>query len=161
MHQHSGTNALYMRRLWGMYELIKADTLNLDMTRGKPCDEQLTLSEPMLSVTDTHIDGLDCRNYGELGGLPEMRMLAARYLQAPPQNTLVLGNSSLWLMYSVLAEHVLHGRIKKGDKFLCPVPGYDRHFDICIALGIDMIQVPLTEHGPDMKVVKELGGHFR
>ncbi|MBP9757870.1 MAG: aminotransferase class I/II-fold pyridoxal phosphate-dependent enzyme [Candidatus Pacebacteria bacterium] len=145
-----------MRRLWGMYELLKADGLDLDMTRGKPCDEQLMLSEPMLSMTDTHIDGLDCRNYGSLGGLPEMRELAARYLQTSPQNTLVLGNSSLWLMYSVLAEHILEGSIKKGDKFLCPSPGYDRHHETCVGLGIDMIRVPLKADGPDMTVVREL-----
>lgn len=156
MNHQPGSNELYMRRLWGIYELLRVDGLDLDMTRGKPCDEQLKLSEPMLAIKDTNLDGIDCRNYGALGGLPAIRSLAARYLQTLPQNTLVLGSSSLSLMYSVLVEHLLQGTIKKGDKFLCPVPGYDRHFEICVGLGIEMVPVPLLETGPDMTIVRDL-----
>ena len=149
------------------YESYKAMGLNLDMSRGKPSKEQLDLSMPMLDIlnakTDlTDKDGFDCRNYGELIGITEARKLMGDMLEIPADNVFVFGNSSLNVMYDTVARSVIHGvcgstpwcKLDK-VKFLCPVPGYDRHFAITEQFGIEMINIPLNEDGPDMDMVEE------
>lgn len=150
-----GPNAVYMESLRERYVLLKADGLRLDMTRGKPCPEQLSLSEPLLAIKGIQMDGIDCRNYGGLEGLPAMRMLASRYLGTNHHNTLVLGNSSLSIMHDVILQMRVRGGWPKDPVFLCPSPGYDRHFAICAMYGIRMVTVPMLDDGPDMDVVRE------
>ncbi|MGG2461097.1 aminotransferase class I/II-fold pyridoxal phosphate-dependent enzyme [Streptomyces sp. RGM 3693] len=142
--------------------------LRLDLTRGKPAAEQLALSQPLLDLPglDDHTaqDGTDCRNYGGLHGLPELRATFAGPLQVPAEQLVAFGNSSLELMYECLVDAVLFGvagaaapwQREGRTAMLCPVPGYDRHFAICEKLGIDMIPVPMTETGPDMAEVERL-----
>ena len=139
-----------------------------DMSRGKPCTEQLDLSNDMLdavSVTTGAInrEGLDCRNYGVVDGLPESKAMLADIMETLPENVIVFGNSSLNIMYDVVAKNMIHGVC--GDepwckqdkiKFICPVPGYDRHFSICEYFGIEMINVDMTPEGPDMDQVEAL-----
>ena len=139
--------------LWRRYEGLRAQKLSLDMTRGKPCEEQLKLSEPMLRYRRVRSkNGLDCRNYGALLGLPEARALCARYLGAHSSEVLIGGNSSLELMFNVLAAKMrdLSGWREQGrtPAMLCPSPGYDRHFTICERLGIKMIPVAMEKGGP-------------
>jgi len=149
------------------HQAFVAGGLNLDLTRGKPSASQLTLANALDGalegdyITD---DGTDTRNYGGIDGLPGMKKLAADILGVEPENVLVGGNSSLTLMYlSVLFawQFGFEGpdsawRHEPAPKFLCPVPGYDRHFSICEEYGIEMINVPMTDDGPDMDVVEEL-----
>ena len=147
----------------------KAKGLSLNMTRGKPGADQLDLSMPMLDVLNSSSDcrtedGVDCRNYGELSGILEAKKLFGAFLGAAPEETIVVGSSSLTLMYDCMARAMLTGTLDSDKpwckyekvKFLCPVPGYDRHFTICEFLGIEMINVPLTEWGPDMDMVDKL-----
>lgn len=151
------------------YARLQAKGLKLNMARGKPGADQLELSAPMLDTLNSGSDchdasGLDCRNYGELLGIPEARKLFGDYMGVSPEETVVVGSSSLTFMYDCMARAMLMG-VLGGDrpwcrydkvKFLCPVPGYDRHFTICEALGIEMINIPLTEWGPDMDLVEKL-----
>jgi len=151
------------------YAQLKAKGLKLNMARGKPGADQLELSAPMLDVLNSKSDchdssGVDCRNYGELLGIPEARQLFANYMGVAPEETIVVGSASLTFMYDCMARAMLLG-VLGGDKpwckcdkvkFLCPVPGYDRHFTICETLGIEMINIPLTEWGPDMDLVEKL-----
>ncbi|MEV0321501.1 aminotransferase class I/II-fold pyridoxal phosphate-dependent enzyme [Streptomyces sp. NPDC050658] len=149
------------------YEALVARGLKLDLTRGKPAPEQLDLSDDLLSLPGgrhTSADGTDVRNYGGLQGLPELREIFAGVLQVPAGQLLALGNSSLELMHDCLV-HALLGVVPGAEsrwvdqervKFLCPVPGYDRHFALCERFGIDMIPVPMTAEGPDMDVVERL-----
>ncbi|QEV18022.1 aminotransferase class I/II-fold pyridoxal phosphate-dependent enzyme [Streptomyces alboniger] len=149
------------------YEALAARGLSLDLTRGKPAPEQLDLSEGLLSLPGerhTAADGTDVRNYGGLQGLPELREIFAELLQVPAGQLLALGNSSLELMHDCLV-HALLGKLPGAESrwvdqepiaFLCPVPGYDRHFALCERFGIDMIPVPMTEQGPDMDAVERL-----
>ena len=143
--------------------------LNLNMARGKPGADQLALSMPMLDVLDSRSDccdkyGTDARNYGELLGLREARELFADLMGISWEETIVVGSSSLTFMYDCVARAMLLGVLGSEKpwcrydkpKFLCPVPGYDRHFTICESLGIEMIPVELNEAGPDMDVVREL-----
>ena len=142
--------------------------LKLDMTRGKPSPEQLDLANPMLSLpgdgvfTDSH--GVDCRNYGGIDGLPQMKALFADILGCEPQDVIVSGNSSLTMMYDAVARAVLFG-VPGGEqpwsqqgtvRFLCPAPGYDRHFEITSHLGFELLNVELTDAGPDMDRVEML-----
>ena len=123
------------------YDSFKALELALDMTRGKPCPEQLDLSNALLSGDGDYraADGSDCRNYGGVDGLPEAKALFAEYLGVSPDEVLIGGNSSLSLMHDAVARCLLHGtadgtpawRTLDEPTFLCPVPGYDRHFSVC------------------------------
>lgn len=150
------------------YEAIKAKGLSLNMARGKPGSNQLDLSMPLLSAVTTaqdcfSEDGLDCRNYGVLDGLPEAKRLMSVMLDEDPANVIVGGNSSLTLMYEAVARCLDFGTLGStpwaalpGVKWLCPVPGYDRHFGITEAFGIEMIPVTLHADGPDMDEVERL-----
>ncbi|MDO5441288.1 MAG: aminotransferase class I/II-fold pyridoxal phosphate-dependent enzyme [Bacillota bacterium] len=160
---------LELEELNKKYKEYQNLNLNLNMARGKPNTAQINFSMPMMNVLtndDNYIasDGQDVRNYGDLPGIPEARKLFADYLGIEPEETLVMGNASLNIMYDCVARAMLKGVLGsekpwcKYDeiKFICPVPGYDRHFTICEFLGIKMIPVKLTEWGPDMKTIQEL-----
>lgn len=149
------------------YQNLAGSGLSLDLTRGKPAPEQLDLSNALFSLPGeryTSADGTDLRNYGGLQGLPELREIFAEALQVPAGQLLAAGNSSLELMHDCLVHALLSGlpgvesRWVDEDRiaFLCPVPGYDRHFGICERFGIDMIPVPMTAEGPDMDLVERL-----
>ena len=150
------------------YDEMVARGLSLNMARGKPSAAQLELSLPLLDALDatadlTAEDGTDCRNYGVLDGIPEAKRLMATLLDDEPENVIVLGNASLTAMYDAMVRYMLFGTQGNGPwsrlprvRWLCPVPGYDRHFAICEALGIEMIPVPMDEHGPDMDEVERL-----
>ena len=151
------------------YNAFKASGLKLNMARGKPEAAQFDLSTPMLTNIATaqdclSEDGTDCRNYGILDGLPEAKRLMAVMLDTEPENVFVYGNSSLLAMYDTLSRIMRFGvgdgkpwsSYRHGIKWICPVPGYDRHFAICEEFGIDMIAVPLLEDGPDMDQVEAL-----
>lgn len=148
------------------YEAFKAQKLNLNLGRGKPSSEQLDFANEMLTILGTSdytaADGTDCRNYGGLQGLPEARALFAKMIGTTADRVIVAGNSSLELMHDTVEWASLRG-VPGGSApwsaaspaaFLCPVPGYDRHFTICEGFGIKMIPVPLTGSGPDMDVVE-------
>jgi DNA-binding transcriptional MocR family regulator len=150
------------------YAALQARGLALDLTRGKPSAEQLDLSEPLLALPGAgkHLagDGTDTRNYGGLRGLVELRTIFGELLQVPVEQLVAFGNSSLGLMYECLVHAVLFGvpgstqpwGLGTGAAFLCPVPGYDRHFALCEKLGITMITVPMNAAGPDMNEVERL-----
>lgn len=149
------------------YQDLAGRGLSLDLTRGKPSPEQLDLSDGLLSLPGgrhTSGDGTDVRNYGGLQGLPELREIFAEVLQVPAGQLLALGNSSLELMHDCLVHALLsvlpgaESRWVEQERiaFLCPVPGYDRHFALCARFGIDMIPVPMTAEGPDMDAVERL-----
>jgi DNA-binding transcriptional MocR family regulator len=148
------------------YDDFRKLGIKIDMTRGKPSSEQLDLcSEPLANALKAgdfvSRDGIDCRNYGHALGLPEAREFGADLLGVAVEQVVAAGNSSLELMHDAIAFAILHGMAdgkplrNAGDiAFLCPVPGYDRHFAICAALGVRMIPVPLTGNGPDMDFVE-------
>ena len=149
------------------HENFKLNALSLDLTRGKPSSEQLNLSNILdgaLKDNYTSNEGIDTRNYGNIQGLPGMRSFGAELLGVKKDEVIVGGNSSLSLMYLTLLfawQFGLSGKDSawknKGDvKFLCPVPGYDRHFSICEEFGIEMLTVPMNENGPDMDQVERL-----
>ena len=164
---HEERSALY-DRTYAQYEAMKAKGLKLDMSRGKPGLEQLALSDEMLNMyidpSETKVDGVEARNYGELMGLPACRRLFAELLGVKFEQVFVGGSASLELMYDVIAKAFTHGLLHSPEKwakldkvrFICPAPGYDRHFTICETFGIEMITVPLLEDGPDMDMVEEL-----
>ena len=148
------------------FDEFKALDLSVDMSRGKPASPQLDLSNDMLnSITVDDLitmNGTDVRNYGGLDGLPEMKAIFADILSVAPENIIVGENSSLNMMYDTIARAMFFGIMgsepwnKQGKiKFLCPVPGYDRHFGICEAFGIEMINIPMLSDGPDMDLVAE------
>ncbi|MCL7929911.1 aminotransferase class I/II-fold pyridoxal phosphate-dependent enzyme [Halomonas llamarensis] len=151
------------------YDRLKARGLSLDMSRGKPSPTQLGFSQPMLSWTSANdfisIDGVDCRNYGGPSlGLSEARQIFSWILGTSTANIAVAGNSSLALMHDIIAFLMLKGSpngnkpwVKSGQiSFICPVPGYDRHFSILESFGITMLPVPIIENGPDMDTVEQL-----
>ena len=150
------------------YAKYKGMGLSLNMARGKPAATQLDLVMPMLDVLNSSSeliaeDGTDCRNYGELKGIPEARKLIADMVGSTPDHVFVCGNSSLNVMYDTVSRSFTHGVMGSTPwckldkvKFLCPVPGYDRHFAITEYFGIEMINVPMTPTGPDMDMVEEL-----
>jgi DNA-binding transcriptional MocR family regulator len=132
--------------------------LSLDLTRGKPAAEQLDLSNDLDGILEGFYllqDGTDVRNYGGILGIPEARQLGAEFMRAKSEQVMVGGNSSLNLMYQYV-EHMMVHWGGEPVKFLCPVPGYDRHFTICEHFDIEMITVPLNDDGPDMQQVQEL-----
>lgn len=150
------------------YKGFEEAGLQLNMARGKPERAQLDLSMPMMDLLDSKSDcraedGTDCRNYGELDGIPEAKQLMAEIMECRPEQVIVFGNASLNVMFDAVARYMLHGVCggtpwcQQGKvKFLCPVPGYDRHFAVTECLGIEMINVPLGEDGPDMDLVEQL-----
>ncbi len=150
-------------RLLQLYGDEKKKGLKLDMSRGKPCPEQLDLSMDLLKIQEYRTEaGADTRNYGFLEGIPEARRLFGELLGVDPQQVLVGGNSSLNLMFEVVAAGCRDGFGKTpwsaGEKprFLCPAPGYDRHFRVTEHFGFELITVPMREDGPDMDLVEEL-----
>lgn len=155
-------------QLKGQYKEMQDKGLRLDMSRGKPCIEQLDIAMGMMDVlnSDTDLtcdDGTDCRNYGVLEGIREAQDLIGAMNEVPAENILIYGNSSLNIMYDTISRSVTHGVMGNTPwckldkvKFLCPVPGYDRHFSITEYFGIEMINVPMTSTGPDMDMVEKL-----
>lgn len=150
------------------YEAMKAKGLKLDMSRGKPSAAQLSISNDMLDVLNSQSDckdsdGIDCRNYGNLEGIPQARKLMGDLMRVPAENVLVCGNASLNIMYDCVSRAMTFGilgcrpwsKLPK-VKFLCPAPGYDRHFKITELFGIEMINIPMTDDGPDMNMVEKL-----
>ena len=161
----SERTALY-RQLEEEYISFKALGLNLNITRGKPCSEQLDICVCMQKELADYIceDGVDSRNYGTADGIPEAKRLFSTIFGMPSELVLVGGSTSLNLMYDTMCRAYLHGVLPQFDpwckqgkiKFLCPVPGYDRHFSITQSFGIEMINVPMRDDGPDMDMVEEL-----
>ncbi len=153
------------------WQAIKDQNLKLDMSRGKPEKGQLDLSLDMLCVLKNDVDcqnrdGFDTRNYGLPTGIPELKEIFAEILGVEKDEILTGGNSSLNMMYNIIADGMLLGFAESEKpwcrydkiKFLCPAPGYDRHFSICQHLGIEMIPVPMLETGPDMNLIEKLAG---
>jgi len=147
------------------YQELAAQGLKLDMTRGKPGADQLDLSNKLLDIAESHTaSGIDCRNYGGLDGIPEARSLFAPMLGCHHDELIIGGNSSLTLMYDALIRAMVFGVpgcekpwIKEEKvRFLCPVPGYDRHFAICETLNIEMIPIETNAAGPDLDQVEKL-----
>lgn len=148
------------------YSAIKAQNLSLNMARGKPSRAQLDLSNELLNmhIDDTVDEGVEARNYGELMGLPACRRLFADLLGVRYEQLFMGGNSSLTLMYDTISKAYTHGLLHSDKpwsqldkvKFLCPVPGYDRHFTISETFGMEMIPIPILDDGPDMDMVEEL-----
>ena len=155
----------WLNDLTAKYEEFKQKGLKLVMTRGVPCPEQLSLSNEMLKIESFKTaSGVDCRNYGGIDGIEEAKKLFADLLEVSTKEVIMGGNSSLNLMYDTIARAMLAGvpgvskpwsKLDK-VKFLCPSPGYDRHFSICELFGIEMIIVPMTSTGPDMDIVEGL-----
>ena len=155
-------------QLEAQYKEFQGKGLKLDMSRGKPSAAQLDLSMGMMDVLDSFTDlkceaGIDCRNYGVMDGIPEAKRLLGELIEVPADNIIIYGNSSLNVMFDVVSHAFTHGIMgmtpwHKLDKvkFLCPVPGYDRHFAITEYFGVEMINVPMTPEGPDMDLVEKL-----
>ena len=149
------------------FKTEEAKGLSLNMARGKPGASQLALSMPMLDVINSKSDmktllGNDTRNYGDWDGIGECRQLLADMMEVKKDNVIVCGNSSLNIMYDTVARSMIRGvngstpwcKLDK-VKFLCPVPGYDRHFKITELFDIEMINIPMDENGPDMDLVEK------
>ena len=154
-------------QLLAAYEEKKALGLNLDMSRGKPSPTQLGVSVGLMDVINSDSDmksecGIDCRNYGCLDGIPEVKRLMAEMMGTTEDHIFIGGNASLTLMFDTVSRAYTHGIMGETPwckldkvKFLCPVPGYDRHFAITETFGIEMINIPMTENGPDMDLVEK------
>lgn len=150
------------------YAKFKGMGLSLNMARGKPAAEQVDFTMPMLDVLHGSADymsenGEDCRNYGVVDGLAEAKRLLADMIETKPENVIIYGNSSLNVMYDTVSRSFTHGVMGNTPwckldkvKFLCPVPGYDRHFSVTEYFGVEMVNVPMTPEGPDMDMVEEL-----
>ena len=155
-------------RVLAEYESWKARDLSLNMARGKPGKTQLDMVSDLLTVLsrpeECMEDGIDCRNYGELAGLPSAKRLFADILGCKPEQVFVGGNASLQLMYDTISKAYTHGLLhsprpwcrEEKVKWLCPAPGYDRHFKVTQSFGFELIAVPMTESGPDMDEVERL-----
>lgn len=151
-----------------IYKEYQGKGLKLDMSRGKPSPQQLDLGMEMLDVINSSSDmksenGIDTRNYGLLDGIPETKRLMAEVMEVSPENVMIFGNSSLNTMFDMVARSMIFGVCGETPwckldkvKWLCPVPGYDRHFAVTEHFGIEMINVPMSEDGPDMDMVEEL-----
>lgn len=150
------------------FDAEKAKGLSINMARGKPSTAQLDLSNDMLDVINSKSDfcsekGSDCRNYGDIAGIDEAKRLMGDMVGVPWENVMVYGNASLSIMYDFVSRSMLKGVLGSTPwcqldhvKFLCPVPGYDRHFGITEYFGIEMVNIPMTPTGPDMDKVEEL-----
>lgn len=150
------------------FELFKAQNLNLNMARGKPSKAQLDMVSDIFTVLvkpeDFICDGIDVRNYGELSGLPSAKRLFAEILGCKPEECFIGGNASLTLMYDTVSKAFTHGLLHSEKpwcklekvKWLCPSPGYDRHFKIVQSFGCEMITIPMMPTGPDMDMVEDL-----
>jgi len=159
--------AAELEKVTADYEKIKEKGLNLNISRGKPGKEQLDLVSDIFDVlkSDSDFDdGGDVRNYGMLDGIPSAKKLFADILGTTEENVFIGGSASLTLMYDTISKAYTHG-LKNSNvpwskldrvKWLCPVPGYDRHFGISQTFGMEMINVPMTPTGPDMDIVEEL-----
>ncbi len=155
-------------KLNAVYKKYQQSGLKLDMSRGKPSAEQLDLSMGMMDVLNSESDlkcedGTDCRNYGVVDGIHEAKVLLGDMIECHPDNIIIYGNSSLNVMYDCISRSMTHGVMGSTPwckldkvKFLCPVPGYDRHFAITEYFGIEMINVPMLPTGPDMDMVEKL-----
>ena len=148
------------------YQEYLSKKLHIDMSRGKPCAEQLNLSLPMLDIvnskTNCFDEDIDCRNYSALEGIPECKKLFSDILDMPVDNIIVCGASSMNIMHNLIAKAYIQGVggyepfSKQGKiKWLCPVPGYDRHFAMIESFGFEMINIPMDEKGPNMDLVEE------
>ncbi|HKM33194.1 MAG TPA: aminotransferase class I/II-fold pyridoxal phosphate-dependent enzyme [Lachnospiraceae bacterium] len=159
--------AVLKEELVKAYEDVKGKGLKLDMSRGKPSAKQLDMTMPIMDTLDSESilkteEGVDCRNYGVLDGIPEAKALMGEMIGVPAKNIIVCGNASLPIMYDTVSRSVTHGvcgntpwcKLEK-VKFLCPAPGYDRHFAITEHFGIEMIHIPMTKEGPDMDLVEK------
>ncbi|MEE1075909.1 MAG: aminotransferase class I/II-fold pyridoxal phosphate-dependent enzyme [Acutalibacteraceae bacterium] len=157
-----------LAKMQAEYKKYQDMGLNLDMSRGKPGSSQLDLSEGMLTVLSSKedckaVNGLDCRNYGVLDGVPEMKEIFAKVLGVDTSELMVGGNSSLNMMFDTIST-MMTANVNGGTpwskldkiKWLCPVPGYDRHFTITEYFGFEMITVPMTPQGPDMDIIEKL-----
>ena len=150
------------------YREFQAQNISLDMTRGKPCPEQLDLAMGLFDCADSsHYaaeNGSDCRNYGGLDGLPEAKALFAELMEVGADEIIIGGNSSLNMMHDAFMRAMVNGVTENSSpwkllpkvKFLCPSPGYDRHFSVCQYLGIEMITIDMKSDGPDMDTVENL-----
>jgi aspartate/methionine/tyrosine aminotransferase len=150
------------------YQKFQSQNLTINMTRGKPCPEQLDLASDLLTCVDSdHFQtagGIDCRNYGGLDGIPEAKALCAQYLEVEPDEVIVGGNASLNLMYDTIIRAMVKGVVDSdvpwgrlpSVKFLAPCPGYDRHFSICQHLGIEMLPIEIGADGPDMDTIEKI-----
>ena len=155
-------------KLKAEYKKYQEMSLSLNMARGKPCIEQLDLSMGLMDALNSEADlscedGTDCRNYGVLTGIDEAKVLIGAMMENKPENIIIYGNSSLNVMYDTVSRAYTHGIMDNTPwckldkiKFLCPVPGYDRHFAITEYFGIEMINVDMTPEGPDMDQVEAL-----
>ncbi len=153
------------------YQAFKARNLSLDMTRGKPSSEQLDLSIGMMAedVSKQYVtsQGVDCRNYGGLDGISEAKSLFAEYLEVAEDEIIVGDSASLKMMHDTIMGALVYGMVDSEIpwgklptvKFLCPSPGYDRHFAVCQYLGIEMVPVGMDANGPDMDAVEELAAN--
>ena len=161
---HAELTALHEEQA-SAYDALVAKGLKLDLTRGKPSSEQLDLSNELLTLPGEGIymdsTGTDCRNYGGTHGLPAIRTIFAPLLNVPVDQLIAGDNSSLSIMHDTLVYALLKGTVdsvepwsKAPIKFICPVPGYDRHFALCEQFGIEMISVPLSQDGPDLDRVR-------
>ncbi len=160
--------AVLEKELKAQYEEAKAKGLKLDMSRGKPAAEQLDMTMPMMDIFNRNCDmrdekGVDVRNYGNLEGIWGARRLLGEMLGVDPEHVIVFGTASLNVMYDTVSRSVTHGVMGSTPwykldkvKFLCPAPGYDRHFAITEHFGIEMITIPMNEDGPDMDMVEKL-----
>jgi len=157
----------HLASLKSVYKEYQGMNLQLNMARGKPSNDQLDLSMGMMDILSseddlTCEDGTDCRNYGVLDGIGEAKQLLGDMMEVPAENIIIYGNSSLNVMYDTVSRSMTHGVMGNTPwckldqvKFLCPVPGYDRHFAITQYFGIEMIPIPMTKDGPDMDLVEK------
>ena len=158
--------AAFLREQRTAYAALQAQGLRLDLTRGKPSSDQLDLSDALLRLPSgtTDAQGVDVRNYGGLSGLPELREIFAELLGVDVDQVVAGGNASLTMMHDVLVYHLLHGGVdsprpwsqEEKVTFVCPVPGYDRHFGLLASYGIEMVTVPMNPDGPDVEAVAAL-----